>query len=215
MAWNSIGIPNIPKLPTNISGALIQFGGAALINAVFGNYWGIFGQNGIPLLLADNVTAIKHTSASKVTNAPVEQGSFASYNKVDDPFTMTVQMTKGSGGVVMRGAFLALVDALAKSNDLYMVITPEAVYPNMAITGYDYAREASDGARLLKVNIHLAEVRQVKVKYTKTKAPEAQEMQDNGKQAAKPAQNQSGQSFLSKIGDFAKGGLDKVKGWFK
>ena len=67
----------------------------------------------------------------------------------------------------------------------------------------------------MKVNIHLAEVRQVKVKYTKTKAPEAQEMQDNGKQAAKPAQNQSGQSFLSKIGDFAKGGLDKVKGWFK
>ena len=127
MAWNSIGIPNIPKLPTNINGALIQFGGAALINAVFGNYWGIFGQNGIPLLLADNVTAIKHTSASKVANAPVEQGSFASYNKVDDPFTMTVQMTKGSGGVVMRGAFLALVDALAKSNDLYMVITPEAV----------------------------------------------------------------------------------------
>lgn len=127
MAWNSIGIPNIPKLPTNISGALIQFGGAALINAVFGNYWGIFGQNGIPLLLVDNVTAIKHTSASKVANAPVEQGSFASYNKVEDPFTMTVQMTKGSGGVVMRGAFLALVDALAKSNDLYMVITPEAV----------------------------------------------------------------------------------------
>ena len=208
MAWNSIGIPNIPKLPTNIGGALIKFGGAALINAVFGNYWGIFGQNGIPLLLSDNVTSVKHQNTSKVSNAPVERGSFASYNKVGDPFTVTVQMTKGSGGVFMRGAFLALLDALANSTDLFLVITPEAVYPNMAITGYDYAREASDGARLLKVNIHLAEVRQVTVKYTKTKSEGAQAQQDGGKVQPKPMQNN--EYILSKLYGAAKDGLGRV-----
>lgn len=208
MAWNSIGIPNIPKLPRNVGGALIKFGGAALINAVFGNYWGIFGQNGIPLLLSDNVTSVKHQNTSKVSNAPVERGSFASYNKVGDPFTVTVQMTKGSGGVFMRGAFLALLDALANSTDLFLVITPEAVYPNMAITGYDYAREASDGARLLKVNIHLAEVRQVTVKYTKTKSEGAQAQQDGGKVQPKPMQNN--ESILSKLYGAAKDGLGRV-----
>jgi hypothetical protein len=208
MAWNSIGIPNIPKLPTNIGGALIKFGGAALINAIFGNYWGIFGQNGIPLLLSDNVTSVKHQNTSKVSNALVERGSFASYNKVGDPFTVTVQMTKGSGGVFMRGAFLALLDALANSTDLFLVITPEAVYPNMAITGYDYAREASDGARLLKVNIHLAEVRQVTVKYTKTKSEGAQAQQDGGKVQPKPMQNN--ESILSKLYGAAKDGLGRV-----
>lgn len=208
MAWNSIGIPNIPKLPRNMGGALIKFGGAALINAVFGNYWGIFGQNGIPLLLSDNVTSVKHQNTSKVSNAPVERGSFASYNKVGDPFTVTVQMTKGSGGVFMRGAFLALLDALANSTDLFLVITPEAVYPNMAITGYDYAREASDGARLLKVNIHLAEVRQVTVKYTKTKSEGAQAQQDGGKVQPKPMQNN--ESILSKLYGAAKDGLGRV-----
>lgn len=208
MAWNSIGIPNIPKLPTNISGALIQFGGAALINAVFGNYWGIFGQNGIPLLLSDNVTSVKHQNTSKVSNAPVERGSFASYNKVGDPYTVTVQMSKGSGGVFARGAFLGLLDTLANSTDLFLVITPEAVYPNMAITGYDYAREASDGARLLKVNIHLAEVRQVTVKYTKTKSEGAQAQQDGGKVQPKPVQNN--ESILSKLYGAAKDGLGRV-----
>lgn len=208
MAWNSIGIPNIPKLPTNISGALIKFGGAALINAIFGNYWGIFGQNGIPLLLSDNVTSVKHQNTSKVSNAPIERGSFASYNKVGDPFTVTVQMSKGSGGVFMRGAFLALLDALANSTDLFLVITPEAVYPNMAITGYDYAREASDGARLLKVNIHLAEVRQVEVKYTKTKPDGAQAQQDGGKVQPKPMQNN--ESVLSVVRGAAKDGLGRV-----
>ncbi len=53
MAWNSIGIPNVPKLPRNVGGALIKLVALRLINAVFGNYWeGIFGQNGIPLLLS-------------------------------------------------------------------------------------------------------------------------------------------------------------------
>ena len=208
MAWNSIGIPNIPKLPTNIGGALIKFGGAALINAIFGNYWGIFGQNGIPLLLSDNVTTVKHQNTSKVANAPVERGSFASYNKVGDPFTVTVQMTKGSGGVFARGAFLGLVDMLANSTDLFLVITPEAVYPNMAITGYDYIREASNGARLLKVNIHLVEVRQVTVKYTKTKSEGAQAQKDGGKVQPKPVQNN--ESVLSKLYGAAKNGLGRV-----
>lgn len=202
MTWNSLGIPSIPNLPKNAGGALIQFGGAALIHAAFGNYWGIFGQNGIPLLLSDNVTAIKHQNTSKVSDAPVEQGSFASYNKVGDPYTVTVQMSKGSGGVFARGAFLALLEALAKNNDLFMVITPEAVYPNCAITGYDYAREAGDGARLLKVNIHLAEVRQVEVKYTKTKSDGAQAQADGGKVQPKPVQNES---YLSKIAAWGKG----------
>ena len=213
MAWISIGIPNVPKLPRNAGGALIKFGGAALINAIFGNYWGIFGQNGIPLLLSDNVTSVKHQNTSKVSNAPIERGSFASYNKVGDPFTVTVQMTKGSGGVFERGAFLSLLDALANSTDLFLVITPEAVYTNMAITGYDYAREASDGARLLKVNIHLAEVRQVEVKYTKTKPDGAQAQADGGKVQPKPVQNN--ESILSKLYGSGSDGFGKITDTFR
>lgn len=212
MAWNSIGIPNVPNLPRNTGGALIKFGGAALANAVFGNYWGIFGQNGIPLLLSDNVTSVKHQNTSKVSNAPVERGSFASYNKVGDPFTVTVQMSKGSGGVFERGAFLGLLDTLANSTDLFLVITPEAVYPNMAITGYDYAREASDGARLLKVNIHLAEVRQAEVKYTKTKPEGAQAQADGGRVQPKSIQNN--ESILSKSRGSVGGWLGKITDTF-
>ncbi|HFC6382045.1 TPA: phage baseplate protein [Neisseria lactamica] len=212
MAWNSIGIPNVPNLPRNTGVALIKFGGAALANAVFGNYWGIFGQNGIPLLLSDNVTSVKHQNTSKVSNAPVERGSFASYNKVGEPFMVTVQMSKGSGGVFERGAFLGLLDTLAGSTDLFLVITPEAVYPNMAITGYDYAREASDGARLLKVNIHLAEVRQAEVKYTKTKPEGAQAQADGGRVQPKPIQNN--ESILSKSRGSVGGWLGKITDTF-
>lgn len=190
--WNSIGVPSVPGLPKNIGDAAIKFGGGLAVNMFFGNYWGIFNQNGIPLLLADNVKSVKYQTRSKISNAPLEQGSFASYNKVIEPYTVDVMMTKGSGGVAERSAFLALVDAFANSTDLYMVITPEAIYPNCNIIGYDYAREAGDGARLLKVNLHLQEVREVEVEYTETEAPQAEPTQNQGEVSAKDVGSTSG-----------------------
>lgn len=70
-------------------------------------------------------------------------------------------MTKASGGVMQRAAFLSLLESFTQSTNLYMVITPEAIYPNCNIVSYDYARDASDGARMIKANIHLQEVREV------------------------------------------------------
>lgn len=189
-------------MPRSISSALIQFGGAQLINLVFGNYWGIFNQNGIPLLLVDNVVSLKYENKSQISNAPLEQGSFASYNKVAEPFSTSVMMTKASGGVMERGAFLGLLEAFAQSTDLYMVITPEAIYPNCNIVGYDYARQASDGARMIKVNVQLQEIRQVKVSYIKTQNPQSQAPQDVGRvQAQSNTATQSAEksSWLSKI----------------
>ncbi len=186
MKWNSVGIPNVPKIPANIGNALISFGGAQLINLVFGETWGIFNQRGIPLLLADNVASVRYENKSSVVNSPIENGSFTSYNKVNEPFKASVMMTKATGGVVQRGAFLALLSTFANSTDLFMIITPEAVYPNCSITGYDYVREAGNGARMIKVNIHFQEVRLAKVEYKKTKS-EAGLQTDGGKVQAKEA----------------------------
>lgn len=204
MTWSSIGIPSVPGLPKNISDATIKFGGALGINLLFGNYWGVFDQNGIPLLLADNVKSVKFQNRSKVATAPLEKGSFTAYNKVIEPYTVNVVMTKGSGGVKERGAFLALVDAFSKSTDLFMVITPEAIYPNCNIVNYDYVREAGDGARLLKVNLHLQEIREVEVEYTKTKAESAEVVQEQGsvqpEQVNNPAEKESALLKLSRYG---------------
>lgn len=198
--WNSVGIPSVPGLPKNIGNAAIKFGGALLINALFDNYWGIFDQNGIPLLLSDNVKSVRFKNSSKVSGAPLEMGSFTNYNKVNDPYNVDVIMTKGSGGVIERSAFLALLDVFANSTDLFMVITPEAIYPNCNITGYDYAREHNDGARLLKVNIHLQEIREVQAQYTETKSDTSSATQKQGKVSPiEQSQSSNDTSVLKKI----------------
>ena len=184
------GMPDIPNwkgLPNAGLDAGISLGGAALINSLFGNYWGIFNEYGVPLLLADNVISLQYENKSRVVNAPIERGTFASYNKISDPWKATVQMSKGSGGALERGAFLAQLEILSKSTLRFIIITPEFVYKFANIVGYDLAREAKDGATLIKVNVHLEEIREVTVSYAEEEVtkPSDSKVKDIGDQTQK------------------------------
>lgn len=180
-----IGMPDIPDfkgLKTGGIDALISFGGAFLVNKLFGNYWGVFSQYGVPIVLADNVTSLTHKNTSRISQAPVEKGSFTSYNKVLDPANVTLQMTKGSGGIVARGAFLAQLETLQKSTLKFYVITPEYVYKNYNLRDTDISRSATDGATLLKVNLHLEEIRESVPLYSQDPAnPEDKAIENTGK----------------------------------
>ena len=187
-----IGIPNIPDfkgLVTSGSNALIGLGGAAIIRAIFGNVWGLVNEFGVPVLLADNVLGLSFQSASTIVNAPIEGGSFASYNKVATPSQAVVQMSKGSGGALQRGAFLAQLLALEGSTLKFYVISPEFVHRNMCITNVDYARSAQEGVQLIVVNVSLEEVREVKVNYSfeEVEAPSDAKAVDGGSVQPKDA----------------------------
>lgn len=176
------GLPNIAGLVTAIQQTGVSFGGAVLINAVFGKKWGIVNEFGIPLLLADNVLGLAHDDSATISSLPVEGGSFTSYNKVDNPAIATVQMSKGSGGVTGRGLFLAQLQTYKKSTISVNVITPEYVYMNYQVIGINQSRESGDGVTLLKVNIELQEVREAKVDYSyeEVKNPEDATTKDGG-----------------------------------
>lgn len=192
-------IPNYKGLVTSGGDALLSLGGAAVINAVFGNVWGLVNEFGVPVLLADNVLGISYNSASTIANAPIERGSFASYNKVASPAQAVVQMSKGSGGALGRGAFLAQLQTYEGSTLKFHVITPEILHRNMCITGLDYARSASEGLQLIVVNVQLEEVREVGVLYSleEVKNPSDAENVDSGE--VQPKDASSNTSILRKI----------------
>lgn len=196
------GAPNIPGYSFNPHSivsegidAIIGFGGAYAIGLIFGDRWGIFNQYGVPVLLADNVTSVEYQNTANVLSAPVEKGTFASYNKVQDPSTAVVQMTKGGGDVTMRGLFITQLEALSRSTLLFHVLTPEYVHLNMAITGFGYKRTSTAGARIIVANISLKEVREVTVLYDSeaTENPADQPVSDSGDVQAFPVE----ESFLS------------------
>jgi len=121
-----------------------------------GTQWGIFDQSGNPILEGDSVDSFSFQRDARVSTAPQEQGAFASYNKVAEPYTPRVAYAVNSD----RTGFLAAVDAAVQSLDLYVVTSPDAVYPNANLIHYDYTRTVQQGVTLIIVNVWLEEIRQ-------------------------------------------------------
>jgi hypothetical protein len=93
-----------------------------------------------------------------VATFPIEQGGFASYDKVENPYESKVTICVG-GSMTQRQQALAQVQSLASALTLVNVVTPEVVYPNANIVHYDYDRSAMKGAGLLGIDIWLEEIR--------------------------------------------------------
>lgn len=159
-------VPNVPGVPAVFRsltvptpGALLNMALGGIAEAVFGKVvWGVFDKAGKAALTPDSFLDIDYKNESRVSNYPMEAGAFAAYNKVGTPFDCRVKMAIG-GDKASRTAFLATVEAMVGSIDLYTVVTPEATYTNAALQNYSYRRESKNGATMLTVELWFIQVR--------------------------------------------------------
>lgn len=140
-------------VPGNASG-----GQSSIASLPTGPQWGIFDQNGDPVIAADTVLAVDLRKEQRIADFPIERGGFASYNKVSTPFDARLSFAIG-GTSEDRAEFLADVDAAWQSLALYTVVTPDFSYPNGNVSHYDYSRKRQNGATLLTVDVWVQEIR--------------------------------------------------------
>lgn len=219
------GVPSLPGLGTFVKSSLTAAIGAvqAAIWRAFqiDQKWGIYDSKGKSLgdpgaiggvigsLLSTigvgstlSTGGVEYTKEMKISDFPLENGGFASYNKVEMPSNPSVTLTF-AGSESSRKTFLDAIDKACKSTDLYSVVTPEVTYINHAIERYSYQRRSERGCTLLIVEIILKEIRQVSSQYTTKvvvadpKAPSATSTTDAGKVQAKTPDV----STLKKISD--------------
>lgn len=155
-------VPNVPGVP-----ALASFGAALaallttdLVPALFGTagpQWGIF-LNGEAVVAADSNVKFELRQDFPISDYPVENGGFQNYDKVQLPIDIRVAVTAG-GSVSNRQAFLASIDAVMNTTDLYDVVTPETVYTGYNFTHRDFRRTADRGVGLIMVDLWLTEIR--------------------------------------------------------
>lgn len=202
-------IPDIAGLKTSATGSLISFGGATLINAVFGKKWGIVNQYGVPILLSDSVISISSEGSQETSKDAIENGKVMTYNKVNNPRRCSVVLAKATGGSLGRGAWLAQINLLANSTLNFHIITPEYVYMNMQIVGDSISRTASDGLQLLQVKLDFEECKIATVEYSQeeVKNPQDSKTVDSGK-----VQAEDDSSVFKKIGDGVLSGIARVLG---
>jgi len=236
-------LPGVPALPRSPNFPPAVRAGLGLVQGMLWRIfqvetrWGIFDSQGKPLgdpakftgLIGNaldaaglgstlSTNAVEYSKETRVSDFPIEQGSFASYNKVEAPAAPTVTLCL-TGSEKNRRTFLDAIDAACKSTDLYSVVTPEVTYIDYSVERYNYQRRNSKGATLLLVEITLKEIRQVSAAYSisdkgQVDAPKdagATPQVDNGKvqaQTPKP-------STLKSLADKLPGLADKASSYLQ
>lgn len=120
--------------------------------------------------------SVEFSAETRISDFPIENGGFASYNKAQLPSNPIVTLIL-EGSEDDRTYFLNAIDAACKSTDLYSVVTPTVTYGATATVAgyslerYSYSRKADKGATLLMVEISLKEIRQVAASYTTAPSP--------------------------------------------
>ena len=125
-----------------------------------GPQWGIFDSDGQVIASWDSVLKVDYRHEMKISDFPIEEGGFASYNKVQVPYDVRISFVVGSGsGPDRRTAMLADLEDAVKSLAFYTVTTPDAQYPRANLTHLEYSRQTERGVNLLVCDVWVSEVR--------------------------------------------------------
>ena len=137
--------------------------GINAVNEDFNN-WNIIDENGQRVLTFDSFIKSSVNSESKVTQMPVERGSFVDYNIVKTPLNMSVTLVK-SGSSDELSEYVNTLLELVDSTKLVTVITPEKEYNNMKIVKVNFDRSTDNGVNIILAECNFLEIRQVQSKY--------------------------------------------------
>lgn len=162
----TVNVPNVPGVPsvlralgasTTVS-LLVSDAVSLFSGSQFSQQWGIY-LGAFPVVVADNVVSFDYRQQWTISDYPVEQGAFESYDKVQTPYNGRFRFTAG-GSETNRQLLLDSIAAVAGDLNLYTIITPEAIYTSCNVTHYDYSRSSNNGAGLITVDVWAEEVRQ-------------------------------------------------------
>ncbi|MGF6444398.1 phage baseplate protein [Paraburkholderia youngii] len=179
------GVPDLNRLPTAIG---VRTGATQLLQGLdyFGllpsnaPQWIIADQNGNALVTPDSVVDLSYKGEQRVGSAPVEQGSFSSYNKIALPQDLTLRLSC-AGKNMSRSAFLIALRSLNTSLDRVNVVTPDFVYPSYNIDRVDYKRTSTNGVSMIVAEVHFTEIRvDAYASYTDTAQPSGADSQSQG-----------------------------------
>lgn len=122
----------------------------------------------VPVVVPDSFLEFSYKNKWNVSDFSVQQGAFASYNKVANPFEVTLRLAKG-GSKEDRKKFLDSIDAIVGDLEFYDIITPEKSYLNVNIVDNEIVRRGPRGANFLaEVDIIFREIREVTATYSNT-----------------------------------------------
>jgi hypothetical protein len=161
------GIPIVALLTADALGILSEFGPPQ---------WGIFDQDGNPVLVSDATGEVEYQREYDVSDYPQEQGAFESYNKVQIPYSAKVTLLSSQ----TREELLNTLEDAVASLDLVAVVMPELSYPSANLLRYSFRRTSKNGVTMIAVDVWCKEIRVVSNSPTQGAANPASAGQQQG-----------------------------------
>ncbi len=162
---NYPNVPNLPGVPPVLRNPYLAAAISQVSPIVSGfltgleKVWGVYDENAQNLVLTpDSIYGIDYLNSTRISDYPVEAGGFDTYNKVNNPRSISVSMRKG-GTSAERSAFLQALESMVVDINLYTIVTPDTTIRNVNLERFDYRREARNGASLIIVACHFTEIR--------------------------------------------------------
>lgn len=179
---NVPGVPSIARSPDfsadygDLVSAISGGNPLSIIESITTPRWGIYLPDTMEKMIEpDSVLAFEYRGEARISDYPVEEGGFRSYNKVQQPFDIRMKMTcsgagtltnVGSVGVsgisagMTRQTFIETLETMKISLLVFNVVTPDFVYKSLNLVHFDYKRTNTDGVTLLTADLYLREVMQ-------------------------------------------------------
>lgn len=156
------------------------------------------------------VMDLEMTAEGKVISTPIEQGSFASYNKVENPTAIRTTLAV-EGELYNLQSVVDTLFELKTNTEKLNFVTPIREYQNFTLEKFSFQQAAEKGVNVLYVELNLIEIKEVEPQYTDTQAPAPitqkgaknpadVSTQEKGKmQAQKPQQSKLRELYKGKI----------------
>lgn len=116
-------------------------------------------------------------NSSRLPDEPIEKGSFATYNRVIEPISISCILSFEGDASELQNAIDRLT-ALCKNDEKIALITPEQSYKNMMLESFGRRRDAQNGRGVLYIDARFKEIREVQSAQTTTAVEEPIEPED-------------------------------------
>lgn len=160
-------------LPTirGITGSSIRVGILGALNRGVYNLlsahpkFGVYKEDGAAAVDVDTVLALDHSRNANIPDFRLQDGAFASYNKIQNPMMHRVTLVK-SGSEMERRALVEWLEKNVSTPTVFNVVSNEYTFKKVSLVGFRSPREAHSGTvTRLVVDCEFREVRDVEVKY--------------------------------------------------
>lgn len=155
----------------------------SIINSTLSPSYGIYLKSGLRALSPSSFLGIEYGADASVVSAPIEQGSYGSFNKVKRPPIIRVLFTlegwTGFSGSIpnltnftltSRSDMLAALDAMVADAQMYDIETPDTTYEDYDLVRYNYRTSDRDVTLLTVEAIFQAILQEAEVTLASTTA---------------------------------------------